>query len=175
MAAERSFRGAVQVALSCVSEVIALSLPSEVPGQLGLRPSTDPIALTADFQLQVRLRYRLASVGRRWQAETVAYSYLLLNREGLELLALQWDLLARSPVTTPHLHVGRALDHPALPLPFRRGLRRLVKAHVPTGFVSVSAILRTTIDDLGAPPARPDWDRRLAEADAAIRASFPRE
>lgn len=140
-----------------------------------LRPSTNPFVLTSDFRLQILLRYRLAPVGRRWKAETVAYSYLLLDPEGLELLALQRDPLARSPVTTPHLHLGRALDHPALPLPFRHRSGRLVKAHVPTGFVPVTAIVRTAIDNLAAPPARPDWDRRLAEADSIVRASFPRD
>ncbi len=174
-AADRTFRQGVQAALCTVSSSIVVVGPSTTPGLLSLRISDPPLRLGPNFRLDLWLRYGLTPADGRWHAGLVGYSYRLLDHDGRELLLLQWDPFGQSPVATPHLHLGRALDHPALPLPFRRRLGRLVKAHVPTDFVPLTALLRTAITDLDAPPVRPDWDRRLAEAHVALRSTLPRE
>jgi hypothetical protein len=81
-------------------------------------------------------------------------------------LSFHWTPEAVEPnaVTFPHLHVGRALtaDQAAI------RLSDFHKAHIPTGHVSMVAVVRLAITEFGVTPLRPDWGRVLRPADDVL-------
>lgn len=101
----------------------------------------------------------------RWRI--VGYDYALLDRHRRELLAFHWHpTSALSPVSTPHLHVSARLTVPrpgadpeSLPLD---------KRHLPTGHVSLPAVVRMLIAEFGVQPLIASRQERLTEAAAVI-------
>lgn len=87
---------------------------------------------------------------------TVGYYDELLDAEGRGLLAYHWRPEGPSQVVTPHLHVGG-----------RTSPLDLSKAHLPTGQVSLVAVVRMAITELGVEPLRPDWLVVLDRAESA--------
>ena len=73
------------------------------------------------------------------------------------ILSYHWHPNGRSRVKTPHLHVGG-----------RTTPVDLSKAHLPTGFVTLPAVIRMTITEFGVEPLRADWRDVLAEAERAL-------
>jgi hypothetical protein len=174
-----TFREPLQDAVSCVTTafLVLAGRPYPSTGTHTLALSEAFPSLGTDYSLSVRHWYTLAEVGRggdRWQLRTTGYSYQVLDVDGNELVVFHWDAnpTGHSPVKTPHLHVGRALAHPSLPSPFKERVGRLVKAHLPTGHVTLAAILGVAIDDLGVSPRREDWRERLDAAESVLRASL---
>ncbi|MGH2562184.1 MAG: hypothetical protein ACRDJH_24250 [Thermomicrobiales bacterium] len=121
--------------------------------------------------------------GRSWTVRTSSYSYWVYDTDGTELVTYQWEPAGRSPVKTPHVHIGKALGSGDIPEPVRRRFARLAAAHLPTGLIPVTDILRSAIRDFGVEPLRRvpgdsatiDWDgidRLLRAADVALRESF---
>ena len=166
------------MAISCVTPAILISRRESGPASpLNLTLSETPALLGADLRLVIRHRYAVIEEGRgreRWRVRTTGYSYQLSDVDGHELIVYQWDPdpASPSPVKSPHLHIGRSLDHPSLPPAFRLRVGRLVKAHLPTGHVTLTAILRVAIEDLGVTPSRAEWDALLRTADAVIAATL---
>ena len=80
---------------------------------------------------------------------SIEYYYAVLNSEEQEVLLYHWHPRGSSSVTTPHLHLkqGAQVGHPEV-----RG------AHLPTGAVSLNAILRVLIAELSVRQLRPDWE-----------------
>lgn len=94
-----------------------------------------------------------------WRTRTRGYSYALDDAAGHEILAYHWHPEGPSHVTTPHLHLGAGAG----------ALRpHLTNAHLPTGPVTLPAVLRLAVRDLGVQPLRPDWAEVLDRADGAI-------
>jgi hypothetical protein len=87
--------------------------------------------------------------------------YELSDRGGELIAAWHWH-----PTTTrgddknrwPHLHAHGVRD-----------TLTLHKLHLPTGRVSIEAIVRFLIEDLGVIPRRPDWGRVLEQHEQAFR------
>ena len=104
--------------------------------------------------LIVVLRYRLSneeSNRRAWGVRVASYEYTLTEQTGREIIAYHWDPLARSPITTPHLHLGPASGDVWRPLS---------QAHFPTGPIAIQDVIRFAITQLGAlpQPSHPNWD-----------------
>lgn len=164
--------------MSCVAKAVVIGRPPFPPdASHTLTLSEDPAPLGRELLLSVRHRCTLADVGSgadRWELRTVGYSYRLSDADDRELVIYQWDPdpASRSPVDHPHLHIGRSVAHPTLPPGFRERIERLVKAHLPTGFVMLPAVLRVAIEDFGVEPSRPDWDSVLHAANAVGGSSF---
>jgi hypothetical protein len=121
-----------------------------------------PLRSAYGLRLRVRLRTRVgpAEVGDGpWRVRIVAYQYALLDREGREYLAYYWRPEGSSQVTEPHLHLGPAA---------RFGAREIAAAHLPAGPVSLAAVVRLAVEELGARPLRADWSTVL---DRAARSS----
>jgi hypothetical protein len=74
-----------------------------------------------------------------------------------ECIAYHWHARGASPIVWPHLHVSA----PAGPLDLSR-------AHLPTGPVALSAVLRCAVGDLGVRPLRRDWAAVLVDAERAL-------
>ena len=87
----------------------------------------------------------------------MAYQYTLLDRDEREYLGYHWHPDGISHETEPHLHLGPAA---------RVGASMLATAHLPTGAISLAAVVRLAIEAFGARPLRPDWSAVLSRVDA---------
>jgi hypothetical protein len=109
----------------------------------------------------VNLLYRLdapPAAERAWWVSTVGYEFRLSYRDEHEILAYHWHPAGNSPVVIPHLHIGGQTT----PID-------LSKAHLPTGHITLIAVLRLAIADLGVQPLRPDWGTILDEAERQLQ------
>lgn len=91
-----------------------------------------------------------------WSAHTRAYFYHVYANDGREFIAFHWHP-ERGRVVLPHAHFRTLND----PVP-------MGKAHIPTGRVSLEAVVRLLIDELAVQPIRPDWERLLAGTERAF-------
>lgn len=165
-AAVGEFIRPLQLAISCVSRAVFDAgggyYQSDTPHVLMLARAA-PITLRADppATLDIRVNYNVAQSGdglATWSVGTVGYIYAVGDEQGREVLAYHWHQTGRSAITTPHLHAGPA----ALV-----GHRRLSRAHLPTGLVSLAAGMRFLITDFGVHPLRVDWEQVIRETSEA--------
>lgn len=157
-----------QRALSCVTNSVATIRggyhPSDYPHILLLADGF-PVALQGDppLSLAVVQNYRIIendnAVSRqdRWRVTTIGYEYRVLITDGPELLVYHWHPDARSSIVTPHLHLGSGSG---------ATFPGLIGAHLPGGRVSVEALLRMMITELGVEPSRNDWESVLSETES---------
>lgn len=143
-----------QAALSCVTDQVARATgfdPAAGFHALVLaRGESVRLASPAGLALRVTENFELVqnlAVRDRWQIVVSGYWYAIerLNTEE-EILAFHWHPHVES-VTFPHLHLGRALGADVA----------FAKAHVPTGQLTLRAVLHLLIRDLDVRPRRPDW------------------
>lgn len=89
-----------------------------------------------------------------WKVATDGYAYTLATDEALshEVVAWHWHPQTRPD---PHLHIGRGLEEFNV-LPGR--------AHIPTGRVAFEEVVLFLLKDLGAVPARDDWENVLDDS-----------
>jgi hypothetical protein len=131
----------------------------------------------------MQFRIEPATIGDdRWEIRTFAYSYLLF-RDDREIVGYHWDHEAvAGAVRTPHVHLGKDLTHAGLPREDRDRLGSLAAAHMPTGPMPFTAILRTAIRDFDVEPlrrqgetiedARTGAEHSLREAETVLMTSF---
>ena len=81
-----------------------------------------------------------------------SYSYEIHDADGREVLLYHWHPRGSSAIVIPHLHLEQGA-----------GVRReeVRNAHLPTGEVSLKAILRVLIEEMGVRPLRSDWESIL--------------
>lgn len=144
--------------LSCVTSA-QLYVPSKKPGELeALAMSEDPLRLRCSGQpnishasLVIGHQFRVVpDEDLGWHVSTRQYEYYIQDDEERELIAWHWH--PESKITYPHLHVPAGQIHH--------------KMHIPTGRVSIEAVIRLLITEFGVPPIRHDWEVVLEEAEA---------
>lgn len=157
--AVRAYLDALQLILSTVTRSVLVIgpggfRPRDRPHDLRL--SEAPARLTGSrITLRFEERYRLvddAGSEGPWRVQAVAYAYSLDDRDGPEIVAYHWHPEGHSHVTAPHFHLGVGAGVVR---------RDLTDAHLPTGLVPLSAVLRAAIEAFGARPLRPDWKTLL--------------
>jgi hypothetical protein len=96
---------------------------------------------------------------RPFEVYVLKYFYRLSGEDGREIFGFHWtpDSLEPGEVTFPHLHVGPGVT---LGRTLKGGID-LNKVHVPTGRVSLPAIIRMAIVEFGVKPIRSNWERVL--------------
>ncbi|MEX2238058.1 MAG: hypothetical protein WEB00_11035 [Dehalococcoidia bacterium] len=96
--------------------------------------------------------------GRLWTAKSQEYAYEVLSA-GEKVIAFHWHP-SENRVAFPHIHFEKGA-----------GVRNenLQRAHIPSGRVSLAAVVRFLIEDFGVPPQRRDWSRVLTEAEELIQ------
>ncbi|HET7037205.1 MAG TPA: hypothetical protein VFI42_16080 [Thermomicrobiaceae bacterium] len=124
-------------------------------------PLRGPLKLNFTVAQQYRLTQDVAGPAP-WRAITSAYLYLLQDAQGAELFSFHWNPSGAGAVHRPHLHLGQALAGPST-----LGERFLSKLHVPSGYVSLAAVVRFAIEELAVSPLRPDWRNLLSARDQA--------
>ncbi len=109
----------------------------------------------------MRQMYRTHRDEDGWRAILVGYWYAL-HDERHEIFAYHWHPEQTPNVVFPHLHLEAG-----------SGVTRaeLTRAHLPTGFVPLAAVLRLILADFGAEPQRDDWQATLAHAEPTT--AFP--
>ena len=142
--AREAFLTPLRRCLSCVTTAQLLVSRSKRAGDEleALTLSQDPLTLRSahlgdSVQLQLRQQFRVvrddeAPRSSRWRVRTAAYFYRLDDSSGHELASWHWH--PGTGVTYPHAHVAGG------------GLGKL--AHLPTGRVSIEAVLWLLLADL---------------------------
>lgn len=147
-----AFVGALQRSLSCVTSSVLYHSP-ETGGRQALTLSDDPVQLASTsgpsaLLLSVVHQYEAVRQDRAWRVSSRAYYYRIDARNGGELLSWHWHPSGR--FKQPHLHVA-ALDR---------------RQHLPTGRVSLEAILRLLLTEFDVRSRQPNWDSVLAASQA---------
>jgi hypothetical protein len=101
----------------------------------------------------VILQYEAVRQDRTWRVSSRAYDYRVDGQDGAELLSWHWHPAAT--FKRPHLHVA-ALDR---------------RKHLPTGRVSLEAVLRLLLVEFDVRPRRGDWEGVLAAGETAFERS----
>ena len=103
-----------------------------------------------------------------WRVSTRAYEYRLLDSQSTELLVYHWqpNSIAGGP-KHPHLHVSARISAQTAfatwqPFP-------LDSRHLPTGRVSLEAIIRLLIAEFGIAYRHRNWMARLNRTEAVFR------
>ena len=73
---------------------------------------------------------------------------------GGDEVSYHWHPTGSSRVITPHMHIVSAMRLASNGKP-------IGELHLPTGMVSLAAIVKFLIEELGVEPNRPDWERIL--------------
>ena len=119
-----------------------------------------PLRGPGRVSLQVRLRYRLIEDAEGWSVRIVAYQYAILDQTEREIVAYHWHPDGESAVGTPHCHLGAGAG---------AARAELNDAHLPTGPVPLTAVVRLAVEAFRAQPARRNWHAVLTE----IEETFP--
>ena len=159
--AVNDYRHSIQRVVSCVTtSVVGVAggyHPSPFPHRLTINGG-QPVALggPSQFMLALQQNYRIVESeqsGTPWRVDVVGYDYVTYDAEQREVLLYHWHPRGNSPVSTPHLHLEQGA---------RVGRPEVRDAHLPTGDVSLNAILRVLIEEMDVRPLRPDWESILA-------------
>jgi hypothetical protein len=117
-----------------------------------------PIQGPQRISLGMIYNYTVEPADDGWRVHTASYAYQLFLRDERPLISWHWHPGGRSPVTWPHAHV----PHHVSPVD-------LSKAHVPTGQVSIQAVIRFAIEEVSVEPLRPDWRAMLEQTERSFR------
>lgn len=156
-------RDRFQQCLSCVSRAIFIidhtdHIRGRSTDERALRLSARPAPLqsTQRIAFYAEVTYRVTTDPDRraeWWAVITSYAFDLLHDDGQELFAFHWHPAGGSAVHEPHLHLAGL------------GSQRLdtARLQLPTGWVSLPAVLRFAVQELRVRPLRSDWTAILAE------------
>ena len=114
--------------------------------------------MNQDLWFMLYKYYRIVesdSPGDSWMVVETGYRYAVIDDDGRDVLEYHWHPVGESPIVSPHLHIG----HGAM-----IGRTEIGDAHLPSGLISASHILRMLIRDFGVTPRRSDWESVLDEA-----------
>jgi hypothetical protein len=176
----RNYVGPLRDALHCVTEA-RFGLDTRHASTLNKRYAVvlagfNPVPLRSDLKLKLRVgnAVRLVEVSprvveRRFQVETGEY-FCELSVEDHEILTSHWtpEAAGAKSVAFPHIHIGSSLvaDQRVIrPKDFH-------KVHIPTGPVSVAAVLRLAITEFGVQPLRRNWSEILERIESGFHSSI---
>lgn len=165
--AYKSFLGPIQFAVSCVAQakvMVSRGGQKETDRRHSLTINNgDEVDLGRGLRLWASIDYTFLPIeggGFRWKVRTLAYRYNIYDGEK-ELLSFHWHPDGRSPLTTPHVHLGApTLSKTGLITPH---------THLPTGRVSFESVVRLLITELGVKPRVPNWRERLDSYERLFR------
>lgn len=163
---------AARVAFGCVSHARLLTTQAR-SGTVRVLATSQPAVLSAPGALRGgALAVRLTAASEPARPAVTGYSYRLIERNGRELVAFHWHPDSNVPAPPfPHLHLSAAL---VVPKPSGDSDEILLdKLHMPTGFVSLPAVVRMLIEEFGVRPLMPRWQQRLADAEQALQQAAP--
>jgi hypothetical protein len=156
--ARAAFLAPLRRSLSCVTNAQLYVPARKRPGEdEAILLSQDPLLLRSarvgDLQFVLGHQFQvIKDASKQWHVSTASYRYHLRDGDGRELLAWHWH--PGIGTDRPHMHVSLE--------PFGR------HAHVPTGRISIEAILWLLLEDLQVKPVRgheTNWGEILTAAE----------
>lgn len=124
--------------------------------------SMDPIALQGEVRLSLRLgqtvrivRTDLGDPRGPLRVSLIKYFYEVATPDRRAILSFHWtpEDIGEGIATFPHLHIGPALlTNQTVVRP-----KDLHKAHIPTGHISLEAVIHLLIADFHVTPRNPRW------------------
>lgn len=146
--------------------------------------TAEPVSLPANaggssgLLLDVRHQYAIVLDGTvgsspSWRVSSRAYEYRILDHQAEELLVYHWqpNSIAGGP-NFPHLHVSATLS--AQTAFSARQPFRLDSRHLPTGRVSLEAVIRLLIAEFGIAYRHRNWMTRLKRTEDVFRRELTR-
>jgi hypothetical protein len=107
-----------------------------------------------------------ARTRRQWRVTSRMYEYSLLDLDETELLVYHWQ--PDADPAYPHIHVSAALRARTSALEEKQSID-LDRLHLPTGRVSLEAVVRMLITEFGIAPRRSNWQEVLKQTEAIFR------
>jgi hypothetical protein len=125
-----------------------------------------PVPLRSEFPLSLSVGQTVRIQALRpgtYATICVQYFYEFATSDGREVLAFHWtpEGAAQGLVTFPHLHVGSALLSESTPI----RPRDFHRAHIPTGQVGLSSVVRLAITEFSVQPLIEDWESVIEHAE----------
>ena len=108
------------------------------------------------LSLRILHAYETTEGGTGWSTHTRSYLYQVYADDGREFIAFHWHP-GRGRIALPHAHF-KTLSEPLA----------MGKAHIPTGRISLEAVIRLLIEELGVQPIRQDWERVLSRTEREL-------
>jgi hypothetical protein len=168
--AVEAFSAPLRESLACILPPTAVLLaqghrPDGGPYLLALAGQRGPATLEAPVPLGLFITHRYAVIEsgdapESWRVHSREYSYELTAADARPIMRWDWHpdgQAGEDPVAWPHVHL-RGYTQPV----------DLSRGHVPTGRVSLEAIVRYLIRDLRVQQRRPDWAAVLDRNEAAF-------
>jgi hypothetical protein len=156
--AVENYRRPIQLAISCVDARVVFRASGSIVGTEHVLALSRPARLAqTDYALDVSQNYVVIpyKTGKeKYRVSTRAYSYVIEDRAGVEVLAYQWHPKGQSHITEPHLHVHCG---------------PLESTHLPTGRISLEDLLIYLIDEMRARPVRDNWRDVLKQTREAFK------
>ena len=151
-----NYKDDIQRAVSRVTPSVVNVAGGYHPSPIPHRPTMNrglPVALDGQSQLMLRLQqhHRVDETGGAGGHRRVAvleYYYSVHDAEEREVLLYHFHPRGSSSITTPHLHLGPGAQVERI---------EVRDTHLPTGVVSLKAVLRVLIEEMGVQPRRSDW------------------
>jgi hypothetical protein len=139
-----------------------IEFSSDEPIPLRVEPGYPPIGFTIAQSVRI-MPTGSPTRQERFIVSVVRYTYALTTVDGKEVLAFHWAPDLPIHPAFPHLHVGAINLDPNSPI--RPGTFH--KMHIPTGHITVEAVIRLAITELNVRPLRPDWEQVLERTEQA--------
>ncbi len=138
------FAATLQRAVACVSPAVLVQARSSpgAPYHLSFRDRFVPLQGRHRLALSVLHAYELrgrAEAPGSLVVRSAGYWYQLRERNGAEVIACHWHPTGHGQVPFAHLHLAGQADTVTIDR----------KRHVPTGRVSLEAVVRFAIEELG--------------------------
>ena len=155
-----NYQEALQRLVSCVTPSVVVTdryHPAQTLFSMTVNDG-EPVSLEGSSRLQFKLVQYCATDDEpeqrlSWRVTSRGYTYAIYDSEGREILLYHWHPIGASVVETPHLHLKQGAQV---------GRAEVRNAHLPTGEVSLNAVLRVLIEEMGVNPRRTDWESILA-------------
>lgn len=152
----------IQRAVSCVSDSVVSVRGGYYVADIShtlVMNRGNPVRLggTSPLWLSIQQYYRIVESGTPrtpWTVTEVGYRYEIMDANAREILAYHWHPTGQSSFISQHLHIG----HGAM-----TGREELQNAHLPTGYVHVTDIIRLLIREFGVSPRRGNWESVLSD------------
>ncbi|MBA3413943.1 MAG: hypothetical protein H0U10_01795 [Chloroflexia bacterium] len=155
----QDFLDPLNLIVSCISltPIQKTAEGSRFDGHMSF-PNNAVVPLRGRHRLALKVfhAYEATEDASGWSAHTRAYLYHVYADDGREFTVFHWHP-ERGRVALPHAHFKTLND----PIP-------MGKAHIPTGRVSLEAVVRLLIDELAVQPIRQDWERVLSRTERAF-------
>ena len=140
----------IRLLLSCVTRYVAVPINRDSQNYVTINYGNHvALGVSSRFSLEYQQNYTVDESG----IETSGYIYTVFDNRTQQVLNYHWHPGGRSHIVTPHLHLKQGA---------RVGLPEVRDAHLPTGYVTLSAFLEFLIRDFGVAPLRDDWQSILS-------------